>query len=98
MGRVIFLNIVGLLMKLFMSLHTIVAMLVSVVQHFTRVIGFSCSGLIIGKVDSLGDISFLELVPIVLAFFIWENKIRLRVDNRELVSIANIKEAPNLSE
>ena len=43
--------------------------------------------------DILGDITFLELVSIVLSFFIWgeefKNKILLRVDNQALVSIVN---------
>lgn len=46
------------------------------------------------KKDFMSDISFLELVPILLAMLSWSDqfknkKILLRIDNRALVSINN---------
>lgn len=94
-GSVISLNILGLLMKLLSSLQTAIACNASL----------GCSAFYQGHwvqlqwpnhwkgSDILGEIAFLELVPIVLAFFIWgeelKNKILLRVDNQALISILN---------
>jgi hypothetical protein len=46
------------------------------------------------KENFMKDISFLELVPIILAFHIWtprfiNKKILLRIDNQALVAIVN---------
>lgn len=83
MGSVISLNMFGLLMKLLSSLQTAVTMLVSVVQHFTRVIVFSCSSLIIGKGHTFWVIYlFLELVPIILSFFIWGEEFKNKIVNK----------------